>query len=253
VPEIQENCDYPTDCEFGYVSTQNDLERWRIRHPKCKELTEGIEISSFSSVYDMTPLDQIESVDGYLLIQSDHAIESLHGLENLRRLNGPIIITGNAYLEDISALSQLDPSSVHKSYIHLKLSGNGALSDCAIESICQLVEDPEIITDIADNGNTCKSREEILLECTVGVLNPGDDLEILIYPNPAQEQIQIESSADLQQEVISVSVANMNGMILSTAPFTSTLDVSTLPSGLYVLILRSRQHGLLVHRFLKNQ
>jgi hypothetical protein len=250
VAEVQLYCDYPTECKLGYVSTKQELEQFPVRYPRCTHITDYIDIFIDYEISDLSPLALIESVDGPVYLEHMQILTTLDGLDHLVSINGPLVIRDNDQLEDISALRQLDPSSLRKRTNHFELADNPKLSACAIQSVCQIAENPEIATDISDNGYRCETRERILKNCTVGVLTPDEQLDIIIYPNPATDQIHISSSTDLHDNIISVAIVDINGSVRTVSPFTSSVDVSHLPSGLYVILLQSHQHGLLTYRFI---
>ncbi len=77
---------------------------------------------------------------------------------------------------------------------------------------------------------------------------PTQQNEILIYPNPASTYITIEKAGEGH-----LSILNLNGQILITRQITESktqIDVSRLPSGVYILKLVGRT-GVRVSKFVK--
>ncbi|MGD0712384.1 MAG: T9SS type A sorting domain-containing protein [Bacteroidales bacterium] len=92
------------------------------------------------------------------------------------------------------------------------------------------------------------------LSVTVGVTTNINEIGvssssvIIIYPNPATDNIMIES---LQCAVIKIT--NIQGQLLETLATTgnkTTIDVSAFPSGVYVVEVKT-QKGIAVRKFVK--
>ncbi len=63
---------------------------------------------------------------------------------------------------------------------------------------------------------------------------PSQDRTIKIYPNPAHDQINIECDIDAHEQ-LTIMVYNMQGQTLIHQPYSPSLNVSTLRSGVYLL------------------
>lgn len=83
---------------------------------------------------------------------------------------------------------------------------------------------------------------------TSGIPEIADNNSIIAYPNPATNNITIENS---QQALIQIS--NIQGQLIKTIDAhdnKTTIDVSTLPSGVYILEVKTKK-GVVVKKFLK--
>jgi len=63
----------------------------------------------------------------------------------------------------------------------------------------------------------------------------GNDVEVQVYPNPTAGLVQVSSKEDVQ----SISVYDISGKYLIKRSFTRSLDLSSLPSGQYVVVIKS--------------
>jgi hypothetical protein len=80
-----------------------------------------------------------------------------------------------------------------------------------------------------------------------GVLQPGEQNSIQIYPNPANDLVRIVS----QNQIGEISLFSIRGELLLKKEHTNEneaeLDVSTLKPGLYFLIINNKAHRLIVN------
>jgi Putative metal-binding motif len=83
---------------------------------------------------DIGQLSCLCAVDGDLEINSNHALTSLSGLENLRTLPGALVISGNDLLVDVTALSGLTGIGGD-----LTVTNNTALTDVAAHSVFDMI------------------------------------------------------------------------------------------------------------------
>jgi uncharacterized protein YjdB len=81
----------------------------------------------------------------------------------------------------------------------------------------------------ATDGNGCKGRSEWFRN-PVGVHEAGELVYVRVYPNPATDQVFIASG-----KPVSVAINSIDGKTIKTARNVSSLDVSSLAPGLYLL------------------
>lgn len=113
-----------------------------------------------TGIYDFTGLDNLMSIDSSdLTIGFNFNLSNLNGLHNLTKVNGTVLIAGNNVLEDISALGNVDPTTVNL----VSLAGNDMLNDCANNLVCAAY-DSEIL-DLFSNGLTCILLEDVFAAC----------------------------------------------------------------------------------------
>lgn len=118
--------------EFGFqIRTQEDVDNFQINYPGCKELLStlnigysnsgitnlqglaGIEIvhgdlvvSNQLELMDLSPLDDIHTVNGYLYIFESGVTEI--SFNNLSKLQNGVVIRGNEELKSIDGFSSID-------------------------------------------------------------------------------------------------------------------------------------------------
>jgi hypothetical protein len=105
-------------------------------------------------------------------------------------------------------------------------------------------------THILTNSVGCDSTLTLNLtieDCT-GIKENLNNLQVLIYPNPATNNLTIETSP---QAIIEIT--NIQGQLIKTIVAIgnkTTIDVSALPSGVYVVEV-NMEKGVEVKKFVK--
>ncbi len=111
-------------------------------------------------------LDNLNSIGFYIFIYNNGTLSSLDGLENVTSLGGRLEISNNSSLADISGIQNIDASTIDQNGTDLIIVGNPMLSVCEYQSICDVVNDPNKITNIHDNLSGCDSETEIETACS---------------------------------------------------------------------------------------
>ena len=94
-----------------------------------------------------------------------------------------------------------------------------------------------IVTD--DNG--CISEKSNTIDAVYTYLKSLDENKIRIHPNPVKEFITIEG---LPNDLFEISVYDVYGTLLiaqNSTPFITSIDISELPIGMYLLIVLNNQ------------
>ena len=119
--------------------------------------------------------------------------------------------------------------------------GNKSMSSNSVAA-SPLIERNSVVSYVEDLGTTATFKQASLLELT-------DDL--IIFPNPAYEEISIQSK-DL---MISYVIYSIDGKVVSSSEVDSVkqvkANVSELPQGYYLLSVQTNQ-GLITKPFVKN-
>ena len=69
------------------------------------------------------------------------------------------------------------------------------------------------------------------------------ELDFMVYPNPVQEQLIVEFTAEINGELILYDATmKQTGITLTVSKLNNTIDVSKLPKGLYYLMFTKGNH-----------
>ena len=117
-----------------------------------------------TTLVNLSGLGQLDSVGFRLRINSNDSLENLNGLERLNFVDD-LSITNNPQLINLEGLSGVHSAGV----ADLEVSGNGSLSECATEAMCNLLSHGTGDFNFRNNMEPCNSNEEVLNECSMNV------------------------------------------------------------------------------------
>jgi hypothetical protein len=126
-----------------------------------KRINNELVIWKNDSLANIQSLMHLDTIRNGITIMRCPRIKDLNGLSNTNMLRGRLTIRMNDSLSDIYALHNLNPNALDSVIIR----NNPMLSECSINSICELLEiQPEIVY-VENNASLCNSIEEIEINC----------------------------------------------------------------------------------------
>lgn len=190
-----------------------------------------LQILDNQNLQNLSGLESLQELELSLDIVNCPQLENLDALSNLDFIGANIQIASNAILSSLQGLEQVNTDEMESLYI----SECPLLSECAVASICNYLEDPDRFHEVFDNDENCSSREEILVGCsTLSIENPSPKGAFrAVYPNPFVNILHIESVKDGMLEVLDVSGRSLQQVRIYRG--TENIDLSDLSSGLYIL------------------
>lgn len=130
-------------------------------------------------------------------------------------------------LQDITPLNSLTKLK------WLEISTNKNLSLCSVDIICRNLDNPDFRLDVSGNARRCRNKEEIREGCISSIGSIIETNRINISPQPATDVLNISGlSEDTPYMII-----NMIGDQVMSGMAYETIDMSSLPAGMYVLQL----------------
>lgn len=228
--ESLEGCESIKSVGSGFWLIGNDSLEDCSQLSNLTSVGEEVWIERNDRLIDFSGLENLTSIGGFLYIMNHENLETLHGLENLDSINGELAIKYNDVLVDISSLENIDSESI----VDLTIRQNPLLSNCAIESICDYLADPNGEIEILNNAQNCNSQAEVEYICLVGEsAKPAKVSQFSVYPNPTIRVFNF-SSTDLL--ILKLNIYNAMGQIvLSEFEPKNTIDVSSLNTGIYII------------------
>src|SRR5690606_37974820 len=123
-------------------------------------------IESNPNLTNLDGLSNLTSVGGYLRISSNSNLINLDGLRNLTSVGADLVIEYNPSLTDISGLQNIDPTSILSTYygVGLYIVGNTSLSVCNLENFCTYLAGSGA-RDISGNAGDCISEAAVTTAC----------------------------------------------------------------------------------------
>jgi len=179
---------------------------------------------------NLTGLEELNSIGGWLDINNNSTLTDLTGLENLTSIDGGIYINKNMALNSITSISNIAESTIEDLYI----VDNDNLSSCDVENICDYLSNPNGTVTIEDNAPGCNSQEEVMEACgLVSIDELIHQKQFAIYPNPANQELNISLEGYTIDEVTIYTITGQQ--ILQGRPVNGTLDISDLKPGMYIV------------------
>lgn len=148
-------------------------------------------------------------------------------------------IGNNHLLTNISEIDQL------KYLTDIRLWSNNNLSKCDIEKICKNLDNPDFRLIVSLNSIGCNSKEEIRERCMLSSDKTAVTNKLQIYPQPIIDDIFITGLTDQ----IEYKIINIEGKIIQNGLTSSSIDVSSLSRGFYLLQLFHKNKDIEIETF----
>lgn len=204
-------------------------------------------ILSQPSLPSLAGLESLEEVGGasddIFDIFNNPLLEDLAGLENLRQVNGILRIRGNNGLLTVNELNDLEDVRTRISF-----ESNPLLSFCAIDVICNNLENSGVELVFEDNAFGCSTREEVEDSCRqLSVSDANLSEKITLFPNPVSNVLRIETANAITIQQIKLYTTT-GAKLISTSK--RKIDLSNLSTGIYLLQAITNE-GILTRKIVK--
>ena len=193
----------------------------------------------------MAGVYNIDSV-GDLDIYENSSLNSLKGLENIRKITNRLFINNNPNLFSINALKDVSPELIDEVAIIV----NNSLSICSNEMICTIIDDPSVSKTFFNNAPGCNSIFEVQVSCNSwGGLSDIDlNDHIDLYPNPVDEILNISLTENILFKKATVYTIS-HERVYETLK--ETIDFSMFPKGIYFVEIETNK-GALIQKIIKD-
>ncbi|MNY01942.1 Receptor L domain protein [compost metagenome] len=171
-------------CPPGNVTfnTQAQLDQFIIDYPNCTQIPGNVWIEG-SDITDLSPLQNITSVGGYLVVENNAALTNVDGLNTITTLDADLTIRGNASLTNVDGLSGLTTISgwltvddnavitdisgldnVSSGIGNLVITDNPTLTVCDLPNFCSYLAGAGQ-RDISGNLGECINEQAVIDAC----------------------------------------------------------------------------------------
>jgi len=141
----------PTCPVSGLVfNTQAQVDAFGLYYPNCTVIPDSVVISG-TAITDLSPLSNIQTIEGELSISGTSGLTNLNDLSSLTSVGGLVSISNNINLQDISGLSGI------VSFNGLTITNNPVLTICEVQNICMYVVNPANPRNIGNNSGNCNN------------------------------------------------------------------------------------------------
>ncbi|MCD4735198.1 MAG: T9SS type A sorting domain-containing protein [Bacteroidales bacterium] len=177
----------------------------------------------------------LQAVGGNFEVSTTIYLISMEDLAGLTSIGGDMIINSNYALTSLEGMHSINPASIE----NLEIKQNPALSECAVESICNYLASPGGTVDITFNGPGCDSIEEVISACLTEVYENSCTRAILLIPNPATDFVSISGFEDVEK--LRIFIYDIYGNPVNRWHHEgNTLCVSSLKPGVYIVELKNK-------------
>ena len=185
------------------------------------------------SLNNLSGLDKLSSLGGSLGIYNNPSLSSLSGLDHLQNIDGNLWVERNDALASLSGLANLSAGSIH----NLSITLNSALSSCEAKSVCDYLQAPAGIVEISNNAIGCNNQAEVEIDCQdIAVDEYYLQTSILIYPNPATDELNITDEVD--GSVVLSIYTPAGQLVLQERSVKGPIDISGVHAGMYIIEIR---------------
>jgi len=163
------------DSIIGAININNCIKLENLNGFETLDYVKGyLSIDYNPLLTNLESLSNLRHISEGLSISYNPLLKSLNGLDNLPSVKGALWIRNNNQLDDISAISQINPEEITE----LILTDNPKLSICHEESICQFLQiASENNATIQNNFQGCNSEAEVLMECAIVAATKKEQFE----------------------------------------------------------------------------
>lgn len=202
------------------------------------ESLDGIESIEHIDHFRMVGLEKLKNISALkncqiineISIGGASNLESLDGLQGVQSLSSTLALGGLAQIEDLHPIEGMDLTQAKKVII----ASNANLSECAVSSICQAIEQSDSVL-IINNGQGCHSVQVVADQCTSNSKDASFNI-LSLYPNPAKDQIHLPVN-NLPYTIINTQgKAIQNGRVEG-----QRIPIESLPTGIYILQVNDDQ------------
>lgn len=138
-----------------------------------------------NQMVNLEGLNSLGSIGSNVWVSGNKRLASFSGLGGLNSIGGYLWIGYNDSLTSLEGLENIDPLSIES----ISIAGNTFLSLCHVESICNYIANPVGSIEIVGNASGCDSIEEVEECCLVGIDDPIEQIQCIVYPNPLNQGI----------------------------------------------------------------
>ncbi|MCB2222420.1 MAG: T9SS type A sorting domain-containing protein [Bacteroidetes bacterium] len=242
-------------------TTQAQIDSFQVNYPGCTDIGWHTSISGpnienllglsvlnsiggnlhiwETSLTNLNGLEGIEAIFSFFIILNNPFLKSLSGLENLTFTGSDFWIVNNDSLTDLSGLVSIiiNPG--------LKIAGNGMLSECDIQSICDYLASPNEPIIIENNAPGCNSQQEVEEACELIRIEDQQLQSLSITPNPIESNAVISFYMQKPSPVF-LLITDMSGRKIICLTYelhageqSITFDASSMKPGIYFCTLKT--------------
>ncbi|MEL7221105.1 MAG: T9SS type A sorting domain-containing protein, partial [Bacteroidota bacterium] len=154
-----------------------------------------------ASLASLTDFSNLRFASDGLTIDNNDLLTNLAGLEALENINSDLKIANNDLLTDISALTNLDQTALINTAMvsgRLVIDNNPLLGNCAINTVCNLLEGAGVSINIQNNATACADESTVQTACAA--LLPVEFVHFSAIAAQGQAKLRWQTATETNNE-----------------------------------------------------
>ncbi len=135
-----------------------------------KDVGGHVYIQGNTMLNNFVGFDSLQTIGGGLFVGQNSVLETLEGLEGIAAIGGDLVIRDNVKLQSIDGIRNIDPNTIKSSdsgKMDLIIINNTQLFECAVKSICEVLDIENLKVKISNNKTGCNKISEIKEICSI--------------------------------------------------------------------------------------
>jgi hypothetical protein len=144
--------------------------------------------------------------------------------------------------------SFIDPATMTFYFSHAgDIVGVSLETGLITSSVARTFEADAFTLDMMRSTANCWGAEKMRANTASIKEVMNEELRVDLFPNPAQNEINLQLATELDR----VELLDLNGKVILTTQ-ESTIDISSLPSGIYIVKVIAKNGGMAVKKVMKS-
>ena len=195
----------------------------------------GLLSLSGNGLVSVRGLDNVQSIGSYFEMSNSTTISDLTALRNLRSIG---LYVNFSNMQALASLSGLD-NVTFTADRPINISNCPNLTMCSVLGVCRFLDAGGTGT-IRNNGVGCSTIQEIEDRCTNMAAENFEKTQLVMYPNPATDDVVIHYDGDVTETTVSIS--DLTGKQVFRSPLSQDFKVNLqgFMAGMYIVKVNSQ-------------
>ncbi len=232
--------DYPLSVLLGNLEL-SDLPQWTDLRGfiNINKINNSLIISK-CGINTLLGLQNLKEIEGNMILSENYKLLNLNNLSKLVSVKGGISISDNSQLIHIQDIDDLNYDLIGTNSTlntDFTLTNNGKLKHCNTPLVCKIISENEKSHHVENNGDGCKNTDELKISCMVNTEDNASNHTYLLSPNPFSNTLNL-----VLEKRTDIIISNAEGKNLYEANLPSgnhSIELNHLTPGMYFIKIGS--------------
>ncbi len=221
------------------------------------EITQGLAIE-YGILPDLHGLEGVTAIGGSLILKGNGLV-SVRGLDNVQSIGTYFEMANSTSISDLTALRNLRSIGLYVNFSNISvlstlsgldnvtftadrpinISNCPNLTMCSVLGVCRFFDAGGTGT-IRNNGVGCSTIQEIEDRCTNMATEDFKKAELVMYPNPATDDVVIHYDGDMTEATVSISDLAGKQVFRSHLSQDFKVNLQGFKAGMYIVKVNSQ-------------